>query len=168
MTKQEIIQVAEIVQVVVRKELQSKNNKLMEEIKALKSELKQMKTLLNEAGIQRTPLSNLVLEPNGTGTIPAGPTITTPTPPTPKTGVTKTASVLHGVLGGLMDDITPFDGSEEEDASIADVVFDPSAVEQFESAGNAAAANVLKTLQTTDFRKKLAIMERASNYRPGM
>lgn len=134
MSRNELVQIAKLVQIIVEREVQKSTKPLLSEIKKLNSQI----ILLSESKAAKKPVSN---NKNVIGDIFSE----LKTNEKPQTG---------GYLQGIFEDITPFD----EDESAAESILDYKISE-----GSDPVSKVLNKLQTTDFKKTLQIMEQSAN-----
>lgn len=134
MSKNELVQLAKLVQMIVEREVQKSTKPLLSEIKRLNSKI----SLLTESSESSKPL----LKPKDTIQDIFSEIQITEKPKT------------VGYLQGIFEDITPFDEDGENVESILDYKVAQSAD---------PVSKVLNKLQTTDFKKTLQIMEQSAN-----
>lgn len=134
MSKNELVQLAKLVQMIVEREVQKSTKPLLSEIKRLNSKI----SLLTESSESSKPL----LKPKNTIQDIFSEIQTTENPKT------------VGYLQGIFEDITPFDEDGENVESILDYKV---------AQGADPVSKVLNKLQTTDFKKTLQIMEQSAN-----
>lgn len=138
MSRNELIQIAKLVQIIVEREVQRNTKPLLSEIKRLNSKI----SLLNESDVKtkaefktKDSIQDIFSEIKTTEK--------------PKTG---------GYLQGIFEDITPFDEEGDDTESILDYKIPQ---------GTDPVSKVLNKLQTTDFKKTLQIMEQSANRHNG-
>jgi hypothetical protein len=138
MSRNELVQIAKLVQIIVEREVQRSTKPLISEIKRLNSKI----SLLNESDAKTKPafktkdsIQDIFSEIKTTEK--------------PKTG---------GYLQGIFEDITPFDEEGDDTESILDYKIPQ---------GTDPVSKVLNKLQTTDFKKTLQIMEQSANRHNG-
>lgn len=134
MSRNELVQLAKLVQIIVEREVQKSTKPLLSEIKRLHSKI----SLLNESEVKVKP----VLKSNDS--------IQDIFSEIRKTDAPKTS----GYLQGIFEDITPFDEEGENVESILDYKI---------TEGTDPVSKVLNKLQTTDFKRTLKIMEQSAN-----
>ena len=134
MSRNELVQIAKLVQIIVEREVQKSTKPLLSEIKRLNSKI----SLLTESKQAAKPIlrakdsiQDIFSEIKTTEK--------------PKPG---------GYLQGIFEDITPFDEEGENTESILDYKIQE---------GSDPVSRVLNKLQTTDFKKTLQIMEQSAN-----
>jgi len=135
MTRNELVQIARLVQIIVEREVQKSTKPLLSEIKRLNSKISLLsessassKTVINK---KDDDLKDIFSEFKKTEK--------------PKFG---------GYLNGIFEDITPFEDDDNNTESILDYKI---------SEGSDPVSKVLNKLQTTDFKKTLQIMEQSAN-----
>lgn len=133
MTRNELVQIAKLVQIIVEREVQKSTKPLLSEIKRLNSKISLVET--NES------TKPMYKSKNAIGDIFSE----IKTNEKPKSG---------GYLQGIFEDITPFDEEGENIESILDYKT---------TQGSDPVSKVLNKLQTTDFKKTLQIMEQSAN-----
>lgn len=134
MSRNELVQIAKLVQIIVEREVQKSTKPLLSEIKRLNSKI----SLLNESNTVSKP----VIKTKDSIQDVFSEIKTTEKP---KTG---------GYLQGIFEDITPFDDEGDNTESILDYKIPQ---------GSDPVSKVLNKLQTTDFKKTLQIMEQSAN-----
>lgn len=134
MSRNELVQIAKLVQIIVEREVQKNTKPLLSEIKRLNSKI----SLLNESNIPSKPV---IKTKDSIQDIFSEIKMTEK----PKTG---------GYLQGIFEDITPFDEEGDNIESILDYKTQQ---------GSDPVSKVLNKLQTTDFKKTLQIMEQSAN-----
>lgn len=134
MTRNELVHIAKLVQMIVEKEVEKNTKPLLSEIKKLNSKI----SLLSETTERKKPvlktkdsIQDIFSEIKSTDK--------------PKMG---------GYLQGIFEDITPFDDESNDTESILDYKISES---------SDPVSKVLNKLQTTDFKKTLQIMEQSAN-----
>ena len=136
MTRNELVQIAKLVQIIVEREVKKSTKPLLSEIKRLNSKISVNESLSGSKAIKSTNASKDII-----GDIFSE--IKTSEKP-------KTSSYLQGIF----EDITPFDDDTDDTESILDYKV---------SQGTDPVSKVLNKLQTTDFKKTLQIMEQSAN-----
>lgn len=157
MTKQELIQISKVIKFLIEKEVTAAQKPLLSEIKRLQTSISQVNMLLSERNnvVKSTPSKsknsldfsiNDILSEFSEGYEPAP----------PKKTLFKNSK---SPIASIFEELTPFNESSDEDVeSVLDYVNDPKMTRS-----NDAVTKVLNTLQNTDFRKKLQIMENSAN-----
>jgi len=159
MTKNELIQISKLIKILIEREVSNAQKPLLQEIKKLQTSINQVNQLLAEN-------SKMVKS--------------SPTKPTSTNGRSLNFSIndiLNEVeddyevkpkqklfknskspIASIFEDVTPFNENSEDVESVLDYMNDPKLTRS-----NDAVSKVLNTLQNTDFRKKLQIMENSAN-----
>jgi hypothetical protein len=135
MNRNELVQIAKLIQIVVEREIQKNTAPLLSEIKRLNTKISK----LDESNLSKKQIKS---DNNSFDSILSE--------IKPSTQKPKKLSFLQDIF----EDITPFDDDSEMTESILDLKASQS---------NDPASKILNKLQTTDFRKTLKIMEESAN-----
>lgn len=136
MTKNELLQIAKLLQIIVEREMQRNTKPLLSEIKRLNTKI----ALLTESKQNTTSISK------------SKPVINDIISEISQ----KESSVKprSNYLNGIFEDITPFDDDTDDTDSILDYKVQES---------SDPVSKILNKLQTTDFRKTLQLMEQSAD-----
>lgn len=134
MSRNELVQLAKLVQMIVEREVQKSTKPLLSEIKRLNSKI----SLLTESAQSSKPILK-----NKDSVKDIFSEIQTNSKPK-----------VSGFLQDIFEDVTPFDEEGENTESILDYKIQE---------GSDPVSRVLNKLQTTDFKKTLQIMEQSAN-----
>ncbi len=151
MTKNELIQISKLIKILIEHEIANAQKPLLQEIKRLQNSVNSMNKLLTE----NKPISKQKSSDFSINDILEDIDV--------KPKQQKQNSLFKNSkspIASIFEELTPFNESTsaEDVESVLDYVDDPKMAKS-----NDAVAKVLNTLQNTDFRKKLQIMENSAN-----
>lgn len=136
MNRNELVQIAKLLQIIVEREVQKNTKNVLSEIRKLNSQI----SLLKETTQPKTKIVKQQSNNESIKDILSEINVSEKVKP-------------NSFLQDIFETVTPFDDDSEQVESVLDL----------KTSSTDPAAKILNKLQTTDFRKKLQIMEQSAN-----
>lgn len=136
MNRNDLVQIAKLLQIIVEREVQKNTKNVLSEIRKLNSQI----SLLKETTQPKTKIVKQQSNNESIKDILSEINVSEKVKP-------------NSFLQDIFETVTPFDDDSEQVESVLDL----------KTSSTDPAAKILNKLQTTDFRKKLQIMEQSAN-----